>query len=657
MDSSSWYGAVPIYHIWTMPREFCGRRSSFFSAVILLVAAAIGSPAHAQTVTATVPVGSDPIGIAVNPVTNKIYVTNQDQGLSAIGTVTVIDGATNATTTVTVGIAPQPIAVNSATNTIYVANQNYPSSGTVTVINGATNSATATVPVGPNPRVLAVNSATNKIYVVNSGNDTVTVIDGVTNSATATVNVGSNPEAIAVDSVTNTIYVGNYGDTTVTAIDGATNVTSTVNVGPNPGAIAVNSVTNKIYVANGDNTVTVIEGVTATATVPVGTNPGDIEVNSVTDQIYVANGGGNTVTVIDGATNATTTVPVGPKPVAIAVNSVTNTIYVINEGDGTVTVIDRATDVTTIVTPSPGAVAIAVNPVTNTVYVVTISKKVTVIGASGGSNGSSRLINISTRAVVGTGGNILIPGFVIGGSGAETLLIRADGPSLTQFGVGGALAVPSLSVFDSSGTVIATNTGWTTNTNPAQISSVASQVGAFAFAAGSADCALIANLPAGAYTVQVSGVNNTSGVALAEVYEVSSSGTRLINISTRAQVGTGANIIIPGFVISGSGTEQLLVRADGPSLTQFGVGGALAMPSLSVFNSSGTVIASNTVWGTSSNPALIASTAAFVGAFAFTSGSADSAQIVNLPAGAYTIQVSGVSNTTGVALAEVYEVP
>jgi septal ring-binding cell division protein DamX len=182
-------------------------------------------------------------------------------------------------------------------------------------------------------------------------------------------------------------------------------------------------------------------------------------------------------------------------------------------------------------------------------------------------------------------------------------------------------------------------------------------VGAFALTSGSADCALIASLPAGAYTVQVSGLNSTTGVALAEVYEVSASGTRLANISTRAQVGTGGNIIIPGFVISGSGTDQLLVRADGPSLTQFGVSGVLAQPSLSVYNGAGTVIASNTGWGTSSNPALLASTAAAVGAFAFASGSADSAQIVNLSAGAYTIQVSGVNGTTGVALAEVYEVP
>jgi hypothetical protein len=268
-----------------------------------------------------------------------------------------------------------------------------------------------------------------------------------------------------------------------------------------------------------------------------------------------------------------------------------------------------------------------------------------------------RLINISTRAEVGTGANILIPGFVISGSGTETLLIRADGPALTGFGVAGALAQPSMSVFDSAGTVVASNTGWGTNTNPAQIVSAAASVGAFALASGSADCAVLASLSPGAYTVQVSGVGNSTGVALAEVYEVSSGGTRLANISTRALVGTGANIIIPGFVIAGTGSEQLLARGDGPALTGFGVSGALAQPSLSVFDSSGAVIASNTGWGTGTNPVQITSAGASVGAFALAPGSADSALIVNVSAGAYTMQLSGVSNSTGVALAEVYEVP
>lgn len=269
---------------------------------------------------------------------------------------------------------------------------------------------------------------------------------------------------------------------------------------------------------------------------------------------------------------------------------------------------------------------------------------------------NTRLVNISTRAQVGTGGNILIPGFVISGSGTETLLIRADGPGLSQFGVSGVLAQPSLSVFNSSGAVVATNTGWGTSSNASQIASTAAVVGAFALSPGSADSAVIVGLSAGSYTVQVSGVGNTTGVALAEIYEVSSTGTRLINVSTRTQVGTGGNILIPGFVIGGSGTEQLLVRGDGPSLAQFNVSGYLAQPSLSLLSGT-TTVAANTGWGTSGNPAQIASVGASVGAFTLTASSADSAMIVNLQPGAYTVQVSGVNNTTGVALAEIYEVP
>jgi len=309
-------------------------------------------------------------------------------------------------------------------------------------------------------------------------------------------------------------------------------------------------------------------------------------------------------------------------------------------------------------TPTTPGTYIVTITATNSSGTTTTTVTMVIGGSSGNSNPpSARFINISTRAQVGTGANIIIPGFVIAGSGTETLLIRADGPSLTQFGVAGVLVQPSLSVLDNTGQVIASNTGWGTNSNPALIASTAASVGAFALKSGSADCSLIVSLSAGAYTVQVSGVNNTTGVALAEVYEVSSTGTRLINISTRAQVGTGANIIIPGFVIAGSGTETLLIRADGPSLTQFGVTGVLAQPSLSAFDNTGQVIASNTGWGKNSDPALITSTDASVGAFALATGSLDSAEIVSLSAGAYTMQVSGVGNSTGVALAEVYEVP
>jgi len=477
----------------------------------------------------------------------------------------------------------------------------------------------------------------------------------------------SSPEFVAAGN-----FLGNgYTDVAVTVNnsvdvflnDGSGNFSQGVGgtTGNGPSSIAVGDFNGDgkqdLAVANqADGTVSVLLSngdafgtFTTSATVKVGNGPscivvGDFNKDGKAD-LAVTNQTDNTVTVLlgngDGTFSSPTTLKVGVAPTSLAVGNFNGNgnvdLAVTNSADNTVTILLSQVVGTPTPTPTPTPPGGG--------------------GGGGGGNGLARLINISTRAQVGTGGNILIPGFVVGGSGTETLLIRADGPSLTQFGVNGVLAQPSLSVYNSAGAVIASNTGWGTNTNPALIASTAASVGAFALTSGSADCALIASLPAGAYTVQVSGLNSTTGVALAEVYEVSASGTRLANISTRAQVGTGGNIIIPGFVISGSGTDQLLVRADGPSLTQFGVSGVLAQPSLSVYNGAGTVIASNTGWGTSSNPALLASTAAAVGAFAFASGSADSAQIVNLSAGAYTIQVSGVNGTTGVALAEVYEVP
>jgi DNA-binding beta-propeller fold protein YncE len=139
-------------YIWTILREWSGRSASFFSAVILLFSAAIGATGHAQTVIATVPVGSFPEDIAVNPVTNKIYVPNEGGVSNVNGTVTVIDGATNATTTVTVGEVPDAVAVDSVTNKIYVANYGNllgpPGTSTVSVIDGVNNDVIATVSTG-----------------------------------------------------------------------------------------------------------------------------------------------------------------------------------------------------------------------------------------------------------------------------------------------------------------------------------------------------------------------------------------------------------------------------------------------------------------------------------------------------------------------------
>lgn len=153
-------------------------------------------------------------------------------------------------------------------------------------------------------------------------------------------------------------------------------------------------------------------------------------------------------------------------------------------------------------------------------------------GGGGTKSGSSgcRVSNIATRGTVGTGGNILIAGFVIGGTGTEIVLVRADGPSLAAFGVAGTLAKPQLQIVDSTGKVIATIAGWgipptigpSTAGATATIATAAdmSSVGAFAFSSGSADAALKLTLPPGSYTAEVAGADGGTGVALVEVYEI-----------------------------------------------------------------------------------------------------------------------------------------
>jgi len=293
-------------------------------------------------------VGPYPLSVVVNPITNKIYVVSFSQGTS-VRDLTVIDGVTNQASQLDVGSVPvigsvpQPLAVNPVTDRIYVANQG---ANAVTIIDGATN-VTTSVPTADGAYALAVNPATNKIYVAagyGPSPDSVTAIDGATN-ATATIKTAdSRPAmALAVNSVTNKIYVSEF-DGALTVIDGANNETTSVPVEGAIPALAVNPVTDKIYLTNdAGNSVTVIDGATnAHISVPVGEEPAAITVDPVANKIYVANCGpvdpssgycepaGSSVTVIDGATNTTTTEAEGTSPVAVAVNHSTGAAYVAN---------------------------------------------------------------------------------------------------------------------------------------------------------------------------------------------------------------------------------------------------------------------------------------------------------------------------------------
>lgn len=293
-------------------------------------------------------------------------------------------------------------------------------------------------------------------------------------------------------------------------------------------------------------------------------------------------------------------------------------------------------------------------------YTVSVTNSIDTVESRAAVVGSgSRLVNVSTRADVLTGGEISIAGFVIDGPPGESkqVLIRGVGPTLSEFSVSGVLAQPTITLFNSANAAIASNTGWGTNTDTAAIVAASVQVGAFALPTGSADSAMLASLMPGQYSVELTGAGSSTGIGLVEVYETNTSdAAQLINISTRGEVGTGGNILIAGFVVEGSQPATVLVRAVGPTLASFSVAGVLANPVLTVFDSSDNPIATNTGWGTGTNPSQTTSVGASVGAFALPSGSADSALVLTLQPGNYSMQVTGANGTTGIALAEVYQV-
>lgn len=279
-----------------------------------------------------------------------------------------------------------------------------------------------------------------------------------------------------------------------------------------------------------------------------------------------------------------------------------------------------------------------------------------------------RLLNLSVRTHAGSGGTSLLTGFVTGGtgtSGTKPLLIRAVGPTLATYGVGGTLSNPSIQVIDQgNGSIFAANDDWAGDT---QVTNVGNAVGAFPLMSTTSKDAALYSAPAkGTFAVKVLGGTGTSDITLAEIYDATPSSAftvttpRLINVSARAQVDTGDGILICGFVIGGSTSRTIMIRGIGPTLTGYGVPGALANPKLLLYqkiNGVDTLIATNDDWGQALNASTVVTTASQVGAFSLTAGSKDAVLLMTLAPGVYSAQLSGVNETTGVGLVEVYDAP
>jgi YVTN family beta-propeller protein len=550
------------------------------------------------------------------------------------------------------------------------------------------------VDVGAYTAAIAVNLVTNKAYVGGTG---VTVIDGVTNVASKITAVAGQT-AIAVNPLTNGIYATDTGSGDLMVIDGATNAVSNVPVGPFPTGLAVNQTTNQVFVSSqNDENLTVIDGTTNAVAASLSTGGAasgaiqgyaEIALNPVSNNVYIPTSAG--VYVIGG--NGST---VGPsfsmQPVSQRMNlgtpivmnaiagSASSTTYLwlkdgvpFSNGAG----ITGSTTPTLFITRGASLADTGVySCVATNSAGGTSSSQVALSVANDPSPG--RIKNLSSRASVAGANAILISGFVVRGVGSKSLILRGAGPALTNVGVAGILPNPALSLYDgaSPANLVTEDSGWQ---NPPMVpigpwaglvspfDSTASdfaQVGAFGFGSGSNDSAIGIALPAGAYTCQLAGattsqnLGTTTGVALAEIYDADTGtpGADLVNISSRAFVGTGANILIDGFVIGGSTSQTVLIRASGPALGSFGISGLLADPQISLFNGSGQLVASNAGWD---GNAQIATAAAISGAFLWSDpSSSDSAMLLTLPPGSYTAQVSGQSGDTGIALAEVYIVP
>ena len=304
-------------------------------------------------------------------------------------------------------------------------------------------------------------------------------------------------------------------------------------------------------------------------------------------------------------------------------------------------------------------------------YGVTVSNSNGPLGASAAAlaiRTDARLANIAARGHVGEDDEVLISGFVTRGEGVKKILARAVGPTLgTQFGVAGALAAPKITLYRGS-SVIDSNSAWG---GSAAVAAAFTAVGAFPLPAASADAAILTNLGAANYSAAVTAPRGQQGVALIEVYDADSGAPagEIVNISTRALVGSEvANTLIAGFSIRGTTSDTVLIRGVGPSLgTLFGLRRALGASHVSVYDSKGVELAANTTWGKSGKgdddddrdedkEDDIDDASDRVGAWKLPRGSTDSALLLTLAPGVYTVHVTGVRSANGIALVEVFEI-
>ena len=254
-----------------------------------------------------------------------------------------------------------------------------------------------------------------------------------------------------------------------------------------------------------------------------------------------------------------------------------------------------------------------------------------------------RLQNLSTRGLVGTDEQSLIGGFIVTGTDNHSVVLRALGPSLGSSGLTQVVSDPTLTLYNSSGAIVATNDDWESDPGAGQM--MANGLAP----TDPAEAATLQTLTPGSYTFVVTGKDTTPGIGLVEAYDLSPQANSIMaNLSTRGFVGTGDDLLIGGFIVGEVDSATVVLRALGPSLAASGVSAPLQDPTLMVYNSNGVAIAGNDNWQDDPSATdLIEDELAPI-------EDAEAATILHLPTGSYTAIVSGAAGSTGTALVEVY---
>lgn len=627
-------------------------------------------------------IGGTSLAIDGGDSTARLYLVANiiDPAQELANQVAVIHPTNGRTERITVGYSAAQVAVNPRTNRIYVADEG---ARELTVVDGGSHDIVAHIPTevgvvnppGGMASKLDVSVAQNRIYLSRTVKDLVTndvtsfvdIYDGETNSALPSITVASGSSSVfpyaSVDDTRSHLYVSGQSDTSgffvnVYNLDDNSLIKTLVNVTYTRESL-VSPVSGLLYLAGGNySPVAIVDPSTDfnLSSVPAGDIPGQMAVNVKSNRIFVIDRLGHDITVINGDTSSLETAIKNPEPEAfytsVAVDDVTNTVYASGYSSGTLGVVaafDGNNGYAFLgqldVGPSPHDVAF--NSGTRQLVVYDSREGMLDFLESSTPAPPDRLSNISTRLGVQSGDNVLIGGFIVSGEAGSTkqVLIRGIGPSLAAFGVSGPLADPTLELHSGNAT-LAVNDSW--KIGPDGQSQEAAIVATNLPPSDDQEAAILMNLAPGSYTAVLRGADGGTGIGLVEVYDLAASDTsKMVNISTRGRVETGDNVMIGGVIVTGASPSQVILRAIGPSLTDFGVADSLQDPVLELHDNQGALIATNDNWQ-DDNLSEIARTGLAP------KDNHESAIIATLYPANYTAIVRGKDNTTGVGLVEAY---